>query len=114
MSIFVLSEFHELQPPMMDGGLDTEWCACDSDDAGMYYLLNKDRYLLCNLALLDDVEIDKNLHFPSEVNCHMAAYEYYVRHGKQYPYIHQWRDAIVAEGGTQPAADVQSQIMEFK
>lgn len=112
MSIFVLKDFHELYPPSLDGALNTEWCAYDKDDAGMFYLLNKDRYQLCNLAFLTADEVDENLHFPSEVDCHVAASEYYMSHNKHYPYIHQWRAAIAAEKPL-VTGNVQSQPMDF-
>ena len=115
MSINIILAFHELRLPMEDGGKG-EWCTYDKDDIGMFYLLNKNRYNLCDVGSMEDSEIDANLYFDTEADCHKAAAEYYDSYGKVYPYTAEWLAARKIQPAIKKSStnEVHSQIMVFE
>ena len=116
MNIVIIPNFQELRLPHVDAGSDGQWCTCDKDRFGMFYLLNGDRYQLCDLGELEEEYIDSELNFESEADCHKAASKYYNSYGMTYPYMDEWHIAILSGVNETPIInkEVQSQTMVFK
>lgn len=113
MSIVIIPDFHELRLPMLTG--QNRWYTFDLHARGLFYLLNQDRYQLCDLGEINVLKIDANLYFNSEADCHFAAAEYYNTYGIMYPYMSEWVASINITATTTkpPTTEIQSQIMVF-
>ena len=114
MSIVIIPDFHELRLPMCTG--DSNWYTFDLHEKGLFYLLNQDRYQLCDLGEIDILKISDNLYFNSEEECHRAAAGYYTTYTTTYPYTNEWLASMPPQAPTnnQPlTTEVESQIMVF-
>lgn len=104
--------FHNLCLPHPDGGRDDEWVTYSHDDT-MVYLLNGDRYEVAHIGD-NGIDVDKDINFATETECHAAAAEYYLRNNATYPHLAEWRKAIENEEQSENGVGtVQSQVMEF-
>ena len=101
--------FHNLTLPHLDGNRAEQWCTYSQED-GMVYLLNGDRR---ELAALIEIDIDKDIHFKTEAECHNQASKYYTNYNQSYPYVKEWQKACIANV-VLDSDDVQSQTMEFE
>lgn len=106
-----IKTFYPLKRPQLDGSREKQWCTYSSTN-GFVYLLNGERDAVANLR---DIDISKDIHFNTEVECHQAAAAYYTVYGQQYPYMKEWSKLwtsnvqITAAGST-----VESEVMRFK
>jgi len=100
--------FHNLTAPHPDGAAPNQWCTYSHDDV-MAYLLNDNR---CELAHLADINIDEDIHFDSEADCHAQASSYYTNYNQAYPYMKEWKASLAAV--VVDSEDVYSQVMEFE
>jgi len=102
--------FHNLNRPHLDGDQQDQWCTFSEED-GMVYLLNGNRH---ELAFLTDVDLDKDIHFATEADCHAQAHTYYSNYGKTYPHLKEWQACITVADAAVVDNDVnESQVMEF-
>lgn len=106
--------FHELKLPHLDGNRQGQWSTYSESD-GMLYLLNGGRN---ELADLSEIDIYKDIHFDTEVECYEAASLYYNSHNKNYPYMNEWKNALATmvnnTNVTVKVDDNESQVMRFK
>lgn len=117
--INIITDFHELNAPISDGGCGDDWCTNNKYSAPSYYYLLND-----NSNQLGDLLTGLKQHqfyFDSECDCHTAAAKYYQHHGLGYPYNSEWLQAVRRNHGgggdvksSHDANIIESQVMEFK
>jgi len=101
--------FHNLCRPHLDGDRDEQWVTFSHED-GMVYLLNGNRY---ELAELDDINIDKDIYFTTEAECHKQAQAYYCNYGNPYPFLKEWQACMKVAAFDNNVVEAESQVMEF-
>lgn len=111
MTIEYIEGFHALLKPAES--YDLLWTAC-GDEESMFYLLNGDRYALCDLDEIDFDEIKPNLYFDTEWDCHQTAAAYYTIHCEPYPYMKEWNKCIRWNPDLKITDEIESETMVFK
>lgn len=113
--MLVIKDFHELWVPASDsdGAYGSDWCSYDKDLNGLYYLLNDGSNTLADLVAGPN---PKEFYFKTSEDCHWAMAQYYISHGKKYPYMDEW-DAVTGISNTVADLNVNvggSKVMRFK
>lgn len=106
------TEFHSLRLPYSDGGGgNQDWCTCDKDTMGMWYLLNDGSNTLGDL--MDGLKV-REFYFNTEEEAYKALYQYYAHHGVPYPYIDEWLDLVGLNSDRDAIDEEGSQVMVFR
>ena len=103
----IITDFHELKHPHLDGKRQGQWVTFSEENC-MVYLLNGNR---CELGNLSEIDIYKDIHFDTEVKCHVAAARYYSLNSRVYPYYDEWKHAL---DNTKIVDVDESQVMRFE